>query len=100
MAETATLEKTEAGTAYKKPPLFAVVCLNDDITTMEFVMKMLMEIFGKTPPDAERLMMDIHESGSGVAGVYIYDIALTKQQKSLQMAKSEGFPLKIILREA
>ena len=67
---------------------------NDNITTMEFVIKVLIEIFHRTPDDAEQLMLKIHHEGSAMIGVYTYDMARTKVRTVTLMAQEKGFPLK------
>ena len=72
---------------------------NDDYTTMEFVIKILVSIFNKSFIDAEKIMLDVHKKGRGVAGIYSYDIAITKVATAMSMAKSEGFPFKLTTEE-
>ena len=79
--------------------MFRVVILNDDYTEMGFVVKVLTAIFNKSVEEAERLMLDVHEKGSGIAGRYIYDIALTKQTQAMMMAENEGYPLRLTVEE-
>ena len=81
------------------PEQFAVVFHNDDFTTMDFVMDVLINIFFKSQADACALMLKVHEEGRGVAGVYPLDIARSKATKALLMAREEGFPLKITLEK-
>ena len=87
------------GTVLKKPSMFAVIIHNDDVTTMDFVVEVLVGIFHQTPPQAAALMMDVHEKGQGVAGVYIFDIAASKKMQADQISASRGFPLKLTIRE-
>ena len=75
------------------PRLHAVLLHNDDITSMDFVVEMLVKVFHKTPVDASAVMMQVHEEGKGVAGVYTYDIAVTKKMQGERMAAAKGFPL-------
>ncbi|MBR5639026.1 MAG: ATP-dependent Clp protease adaptor ClpS [Muribaculaceae bacterium] len=77
------------------PKHYKVIFHNDDFTTMEFVVKVLMEVFYKSESDATAIMLAVHEQGRGVAGIYSYDIALSKANKATAMAKAEGFPLRI-----
>jgi ATP-dependent Clp protease adaptor protein ClpS len=77
----------------KKPPLFKVLLHNDDYTTMEFVLYVLQFVFGKSENDAMTVMLKVHKEGHGVCGVYTHEIAETKAQKVLEMAKEEGHPL-------
>lgn len=86
-------------TKIKKPKQYSVVMLNDDFTTMEFVIEVLVSIFNKNNIEANKIMMDVHAKGRGVVGIYPYDIAYTKVSVAMNMAKSEGFPFKIIIEE-
>jgi ATP-dependent Clp protease adaptor protein ClpS len=89
----------EAGSEVKMPMMYAVVMFNDDITTMDFVVDVLIKVFHKNPVDASAVMMAIHESGQGVAGVYTYDIAVTKKIYADQLAAEKDFPLQMTIRE-
>lgn len=84
-------------TAYSidEPQKYDVIMHNDDITTMDFVVSVLMTIFKKAKEDATRLMMKIHKEGKAVVGTYYYDIAISKTQMATAMARREGFPLNI-----
>lgn len=82
-----------------KPTMFKVILLNDNVTTMDFVVAILMEIFGKNQSEAVKIMLQIHQSGSGVCGIYTKDIAQTKQTQVLSAAKAYNFPLKCIIKE-
>ncbi|MBP5258607.1 MAG: ATP-dependent Clp protease adaptor ClpS [Prevotella sp.] len=79
----------------EKPRNFMVIIYNDDFTTMDFVVNMLMTVFFKTQDEAEALMMKVHLEGQAVAGVYSYDIATSKVAKATRMARAEGFPLRL-----
>ncbi len=79
----------------KEPSMFSVVMHNDDVTTMDFVVMILMRIFKKSAEEASNIMMQVHNNGSGIAGVYIYDIAITKKLVSEQLAREKGFPLRL-----
>lgn len=83
----------------KEPDLYKVVMLNDNYTTMEFVVKILIEIFGKTEADARKIMLTVHKQGRGVAGVYVYDIAISKVEQVERKAKEKGFPLKCVVEK-
>lgn len=83
----------------KKPKNYKVIMHNDDYTTMEFVIKILVSIFNKSFIDAEKIMLDVHKKGRGIAGIYSYDIAITKVATAMSMAKSEGFPFKLTTEE-
>ena len=84
----------------KKPIHYKVVMHNDDFTTMEFVVNILMTVFKKDINTSNKIMMDVHKIGRGIVGVYPYDIAATKVAIALGMAKEEGFPFNITIEEA
>ncbi len=83
----------------KEPRLYRVFILNDHYTTMEFVVKVLVEIFNKPAAEATLLMMDVHKKGRGLCGVYTYDIAMTKVASVHTLATQNGFPLKCTYEE-
>ena len=91
------LERTEKRTV--TPKLYRVLLLNDDYTTMEFVVSILEEVFQKSPAEAFRLMMLVHNQGQAVCGAYPYDIAETKVDTVRQLAEREGFPLQATIEE-
>jgi len=86
-------------TILKAPGMYAVIIHNDEITTMEYVVEVLVEIFDKSVTDAAALMMDVHEKGQGIAGVYVFDIAATKKSQADQRSAERGYPLKLTIRE-
>lgn len=83
----------------RTPSIYAVVIHNDEVTTMDFVTEILIHIFHKTPQAAAALMMEVHEIGHGVAGVYVFDIATTKKVQADILSAERGFSLKLTLRE-
>lgn len=87
---------TQTVTKLKVPSLYKVVLLNDDYTPMEFVIQVLMEIFGKDYAEAERLTMDVHEKGRGIAGTYSKEVAEQKVYETNTVGKSYKHPLKAI----
>lgn len=89
------LEKTRQET--KKPELFKVLLLNDDYTTMDFVVEILESVFNKSPAEAYRIMMAVHTQGQGLCGVYPYEVAETKVATVVELARSNGFPLRAAL---
>jgi ATP-dependent Clp protease adaptor protein ClpS len=91
------LERTRDQT--KEPELFRVVLLNDNYTTMEFVVLVLESVFLKTPAEAFRIMMLVHTQGLGLCGVYPFDIAETKVATVHEMAREAGFPLRASLEK-
>ena len=82
-------------TNLKEPRLYKVIFHNDDFTTMEFVVKILMTVFHKEETEAQELMMQVHTNGRATAGIYTLDMAMTKTNKSMKMARDEGFPLRL-----
>jgi ATP-dependent Clp protease adaptor protein ClpS len=88
---------TKNNEKYKEPEEFRVILLNDNYTTMEFVVVILMVIFHKNTEDANRIMMDVHRKGKGVVGVYSWDIAATKVEQVHVAARENEFPLRCIL---
>ena len=81
------------------PPFFKVLLHNDDYTTMEFVVEILMAVFKKTAREATRIMLNVHNSGVGLCGVYSYEIAETKVDTVHAIAKEHGFPLKCTMEK-
>ena len=84
----------------KEPSLYKVVLLNDDYTTMEFVIGVLESVFDKSPAEAYRIMLNVHVNGSGIAGVYPWEVADTKAATVLSLARQAGYPLKAVTEEA
>jgi ATP-dependent Clp protease adaptor protein ClpS len=92
---TETLTKTKQQTT--TPPQYKVLLLNDDYTPMDFVLYVLERFFNKSQTEAEVVMIEAHEKGVSVAGVYPFEIAETKVGQVLEAAKSEGYPLRVRL---
>ena len=84
----------------KEPKLYKVLLLNDDYTTMEFVVHVLDSIFQKSPAEAYQIMMHVHVQGRGIAGVYPWEVAETKAEAVISEARGAGFPLKAVTEEA
>ena len=82
------------------PKLFNVILLNDDYTTMEFVLQILETLFQKSPADAYRIMMQVHLNGRGIAGVYPWEVAETKVETVESLAREAGYPLRATTEEA
>ena len=82
-------------TDIREPQRYKVYIHNDDFTTMDFVVKILMTVFFKNKAEAETLMLRVHRSDKALVGIYTYDIAVSKVQKATQMARDEGFPLRL-----
>jgi ATP-dependent Clp protease adaptor protein ClpS len=82
------------------PTLYKVVLLNDDYSTMDFVVHVLEAVFQKSPAEAYRIMMQVHLKGHGVAGVYPWEVADTKVDTVATMAREAGYPLKATIEDA
>ena len=93
-----TREKTRID--IREPKHYRVIMHNDDFTSMEFVVEILMDIFRKDQIEAERLMLMVHEAGKAAVGAYPYDIAVTKVQAATTRAKEKGFPFRLTVEEA
>jgi len=81
----------------KEPPLYRVIYINDSVTTMEFVVQTLVEIFNHSPEEAQAVTMKIHEEGSGTAAILPYEMAEQKGVEVTQLARNNGFPLQVKL---
>jgi ATP-dependent Clp protease adaptor protein ClpS len=79
----------------EEPKLWKVVFLNDDHTPMEFVIELLTAVFRHTEQSARSLTLEVHESGSAIAGVYTFEIAEQKGTESTTLAREHGFPLQV-----
>jgi ATP-dependent Clp protease adaptor protein ClpS len=84
----------------KEPEDYRIVLLNDNFTTMDFVVEVIMVVFHKDQEDATRIMLDVHHKGRGIIGMYPYDIAQTKVNQVHSLARQYEFPLKCIIEEA
>ncbi len=87
-------------TRLKKPPLYQVLLHNDDFTTMEFVVHVLQTIFQRSEADAVHIMLQVHLEGTGVAGIYTYEIAEMKVAKAASLAREHEFPLLCTIEES
>ena len=83
----------------EEPKQCKVVLLNDDYSTMEFVVEILITIFHKTNDEAMQIMLNIHNAGRGICGEYPHEIAHTKVAQVTKEAREKGFPLKAIVEE-
>jgi len=87
--------KIKPNLALKEPPLFKVIYMNDDYTSMEFVVNSLIEYFNYNPDTATKITVDVHENGSAVVAVLPYEIA---EQRGIEVtldARAQGFPLQV-----
>ena len=85
---------TETREDVTEPSMYRVLLLNDDYTTMEFVVEILMLVFSKSVEEATQIMLNVHRIGVGLCGVYTYEVAETKVDTVHALAKERGFPLK------
>ncbi len=93
------IEKTDTDEEIKEPSMYKVILLNDDYTPMDFVVMILMHIFNKSGEEATMIMLSVHKSGSGVAGVYSKDVAETKSALVQSLGREAGFPLATTIEE-
>jgi ATP-dependent Clp protease adaptor protein ClpS len=98
--QTGDAVKERLDTKKRDPALYKVILLNDDYTTMAFVIEILEGVFQKSPAEAYRIMMHVHVNGRGIAGVYPWEVAETKADKVQSLAREAGFPLRATTEEA
>jgi ATP-dependent Clp protease adaptor protein ClpS len=83
----------------EKPPLYKVLLLNDDFSPMDFVILILKKFFTKTDSEATRIMMQVHNDGAGLAGVYTFEVAETKVYSVNEFSRRHKHPLKCIMEK-
>jgi ATP-dependent Clp protease adaptor protein ClpS len=83
----------------KSPPLYKVFLINDDYTTMDFVIHVLEEVFHKPPVEAAQIMLHVHKNGKGLAGIFTREIAETKTDTVHDLSRQNGFPLKCTMEK-
>jgi ATP-dependent Clp protease adaptor protein ClpS len=83
----------------REPSLFRVLIHNDDYTTMEFVVEILITVFNKSPEEAVEVMLNVHRKGIGICGVYTYEVSETKVNIVHVLARENGFPLKCTMEK-
>jgi ATP-dependent Clp protease adaptor protein ClpS len=96
---TGSAVKEREETKQQEPTQYRVVLLNDDYTTMAFVIEILESVFQKSPAEAYKIMMHVHLNGRGIAGVYPWEVAETKAEAVQTLARGAGFPLKAVVEE-
>jgi ATP-dependent Clp protease adaptor protein ClpS len=94
-SETIVAERVKV----KKPKMFKVLLVNDDYTTMDFVVSILETVFRKSPAEAVRIMLQVHKRGAGLCGIYSRQIAEAKIQLVHEKARAEGYPLRCTMQE-
>ena len=97
--DTGTVTKTRTERKLQKPKLYKVLLHNDDYTTMEFVVFILMSIFHRSETDAVQIMLHVHKNGLGVAGVYTREVAETRVGHVEALAREHEFPLRCSIEE-
>ena len=100
--DTNVKEKTTSKTErdLSEPSNYRVYLLNDDYTTMDFVIEILMSVFSKSVADASMIMLKVHREGVGLCGAYILEVAETKVATVHSLARENGFPLKCSMEKA
>lgn len=93
----AVRERTDE--SIREPSRYIVVIHNDDVTTMDFVVMVLMHVFHKTLKNAQEIMLNVHENGKGICGVYPYNVAETKVAQVSSLSSSYNFPLRCTMEE-
>jgi ATP-dependent Clp protease adaptor protein ClpS len=97
MGQAGTITKIKVDHSLKEPPMFKIIYLNDNQTTMEFVIETLIEFFNYTTQTAEQITVDIHDQGSAVVAVLPYEVAEQKGIEITVHARSNNYPLQIKL---
>ena len=89
----------DSRTKTKKPSMYKVIMLNDDYTPMEFVVHVLQKFFSRSSGEATQIMLNVHQRGVGVCGVYSFEIAESKAQKTIDYARKNDHPLQLQLEK-
>jgi ATP-dependent Clp protease adaptor protein ClpS len=93
--DTGVIDKVEV----QEPSFYKVILLNDDFTPMDFVTHVLQKFFNKKPEEAQKIMLDVHKTGQGVAGVFSFEVAETKVFLTNNLAKQNKYPLKCTMEK-
>ena len=99
MAKEQSQLRERQRTDLREPRRYKVIIYNDDFTTMEFVVMILVQVFLKSEEEAQTLMLQVHHSDKAVVGIYSYDIAVSKVRKATTMAREQGYPLRLTVEE-
>jgi len=95
--DSEVVTETQSERKLKRPQLYKVLFHNDNYTTRDFVVAVLREVFHKSESDATAIMLHVHNTGIGVAGVYTYDVARTKIEVVEALARENEFPLRLTM---
>lgn len=93
------LKEQPVSTRLKPPPMYKVMLLNDDFTPMEFVVIVLQRFFSKSREQATQIMFKVHNEGAGICGIYPRDVAETKVQQVISLAREHQHPLQCVMEE-
>ena len=99
MSDTAVIEKTKDSVSVKEPGNYRVIFHNDNVTTVDFVVYALCEVFLKSQAEAILLTTKVHQEGRAIVGTYTYEIASHKTEKTITLARSAHFPLQVTFEE-
>ncbi len=103
MSEKSTSSQRGGGVLHEEelvePPLYRVILHNDDVTTMDFVVALIVRVFHRSREEAERLMWQVHEQGSAVCGVYPHELAESRVAQVHDLARQAGFPLRCSMEQ-
>jgi ATP-dependent Clp protease adaptor protein ClpS len=97
MGKAVTKTRPQPNFDIKEPPMYRVIYINDEVTTMEFVVETLVTIFNYTPEPAQEITAKIHQDGSAIVAVLPYEMAEQKGVEVTQLARNNGFPLAVKL---
>ena len=97
MADIQTLTKEKI--KLDEPGMYDVIFLNDNITTIEFVIRVLKQIYNKTPEQAQNITTKIHQDGQGIVGSYVHEVAEQKGIETTLAARQENFPLQVKVKK-
>lgn len=98
--DSLVIERSPARQKLAPPPKYAVVILNDDFTPMDFVVELLTKLFKKSQDEAENIMIEVHEKGKGIAGLYTRDIAESRVLQANTISQQNKHPLKCEMESA
>ncbi len=90
----------DESTSLEEPKMWHVIFINDDFTPMDFVIDVLMGLFGHTQEVATELMLQVHHNGQAIVGTYIWEIAETKADQTTMLALSKEYPLRVVIKPA